>query len=76
MKSLNNKFKNVLNGYKNKFDVSELLIKRGKDILFWGNIENFNKDTMMIDLKIEINNSEVLNSQIFNFRKAYIEIFV
>jgi len=74
MKSLNNKFKNVLNGYKNKFDVSELLIKRGKDILFWGNIENFNKDTMMIDLKIEINNSEVLNSQIFNFRKAYIEI--
>lgn len=67
-------FKNVVKGCKSKYEITDLMIKQGEDIKFWGQIEGFYENELMKENRISIENQAVKHSHVFNFCKLYIEL--
>ena len=67
------KVKNVINGYKNQFNIEEVNIISSDKVIYSGSIEGWIlTDVDMILCKKQVENMEVIKSMLFNHRKIFI----
>ena len=67
------KVKNVINGYKNQFNIEEVNIISSDKVIYSGSIEGWIlTDIDMILYKKQVENMEVIKNMLFNHRKIFI----
>lgn len=67
-------FKNVVKGCKSEYEITDLMIKRGERIIFWGEIQGFYENELMASRRGPIENEAIKSHKVFNFSKLYIEL--
>lgn len=67
-------FKNIIKGCRSEYEITDLMIKRGERIIFWGEIQGFYENELMAKRRVSIENEVVKSHRVFNTSKLYIEL--
>lgn len=70
------KFKNILQGLRVQYSINEMIIIENdtRKIFFWGLLNDFYENSLMNEMRKNIEQSEVVEQKVFNNNKLYLTI--